>query len=84
MPIATNRRAAQEKNFTRWGFSVAEVHHRRGRKSPFTNNSETQRPLLENASAARDGGSHNEMMLIRAGRPPKAPPYQRSSNAGNR
>jgi hypothetical protein len=41
MSIATNRRTAQEKNFTRQGFSVAEVHHRRGRKSPFTNNSET-------------------------------------------
>jgi hypothetical protein len=25
MPIATNRRAAQEKNFTRQGFSIAEV-----------------------------------------------------------
>jgi hypothetical protein len=25
MPIATNRRAAQEKNFTRRGLSVAEV-----------------------------------------------------------
>jgi hypothetical protein len=68
MSIATNRRVAQEKKFTRQGFSVAEVHHRPGRESPFTNNSETkpQRPLLENASAASDGGSYNEMMLIRA------------------
>jgi hypothetical protein len=27
MSIATNRRAAQEKKFTRQGFSVAEIHH---------------------------------------------------------
>jgi len=36
--IAASRK---KKNFTRQGLSVAEVHHRRGRKSPITNNSET-------------------------------------------
>jgi len=35
MPIATNCRAAQEKNFTRWGFSVAEFHHRPGAEVAF-------------------------------------------------
>src|SRR5437016_4048611 len=66
MLTATNRRAAQEKNFTRYGFSVAEVHHRRGgsRLSPTIR--KPQRPLLENASAASEGGSYNEMILIRA------------------
>jgi hypothetical protein len=58
MLFATNRAAAQEKNFTCQGFSVAEVHHRRGRKSPLTNNSETKRKgrslktLLPPAAAA--------------------------------
>jgi hypothetical protein len=35
MLIATNRRAAQEKKFTRQGFSVAEVHHSRGAEVAF-------------------------------------------------
>jgi hypothetical protein len=72
MLFATNRGAAQEKNFARLGFSVAEVHHHRRRKSPITN-----------IPAASDDGSHNEMMLIQA-TPGKASPYQRPSNAGNR
>jgi len=55
MLFATNRGAAQEKNFACLGFSVAEVHHHRRRKSPITNN-----------SAASDDGSHSEMMLIQA------------------
>jgi hypothetical protein len=86
MPIATNRRIAQEENFTRQGFSVTEVHHRRGRKSPFTSNSETkpQRPLPENASAASDGGSYNEMMLIRAASQSVALPktFERGKSVG--
>src|ERR1700745_1682962 len=67
MLFATNCGAAQEKNFTRQGFSVAAVHHRRGRKSPLNNNSETkpQGPLLENRF-------YNGMRGIRAA--PKASP----------
>jgi len=82
MPIATNRRAAQEKNFTRQGLSVAEVHHRRGRKSPITNNSETARvaPWKRFCRQRRRQLQRNDVDPP----PRKASLYQRPSNAGNR
>jgi hypothetical protein len=82
-PLCHESPRRARKKFTRQGFSVAEGHHRPGAEVAFHQQFRNRkRRLLENASAASDGGSYNEMMLIWAAAQSVA--WQKTIEAGNR